>query len=87
MIRNFFKSQWLTLTGIAVGALGGFLYWKFVGCTTGSCPITSSPVNSALWGALMGGLLLSSFKVTNKIKKMAKSGKETRKNKNRFQVI
>ena len=53
MIRNFFKSQWLTLTGIAVGALGGFLYWKFVGCTTGSCPITSSPVNSALWGALM----------------------------------
>lgn len=30
MIRNFFKSQWLTLTGIAVGALGGFLYWKFV---------------------------------------------------------
>ena len=68
MIRNFFESQWLTLTGIAVGALGGFLYWKFVGCTTGSCPITSSPVNSALWGALMGGLLLSSFKVTTKEK-------------------
>ena len=24
-------------------------------------PITSSPVNSSIWGAAMGGLLLSSF--------------------------
>ena len=30
-------------------------------CTTGTCPITSSPVNSSIWGAAMGGLLLSSF--------------------------
>lgn len=29
--------------------------------TTGTCPITSSPVNSSIWGAAMGGLLLSSF--------------------------
>lgn len=68
MTRGFFKKQWLTLTGIVLGALGGFLYWKFVGCTTGSCPITSSPINSALWGAFMGGLLLSSFQVTTKEK-------------------
>ncbi len=68
MIKDFLKRQWLTLTGIALGTLGGFLYWKFVGCTTGTCPITSSPVNSALWGAVMGGLLLSAFKNTAKEK-------------------
>ena len=28
---------------------------------TVTCPITSSPVNSSIWGAAMGGLLLSSF--------------------------
>ena len=31
------------------------------GLSTGTCPITSSPVNSSIWGAAMGGLLLSSF--------------------------
>jgi Family of unknown function (DUF6132) len=49
------------LLGIALGALGGWLYWRFVGCANGTCAITSSPVNSTLYGALMGGLLVSSF--------------------------
>ena len=47
--------------GIVAGMVGGYLYWRYVGCTTGTCPITSSPVNSSIWGAAMGGLLLSSF--------------------------
>ena len=46
---------------IVAGTVGGYLYWRYVGCTTGTCPITSSPVNSSIWGAAMGGLLLSSF--------------------------
>ena len=50
------KRHWPTLLGAALGALGGYLYWYFVGC-----PITSSPLNSTLWGAVMGGLLLSMF--------------------------
>lgn len=67
MIKEQFKRHWLTLLGIAIGALGGFLYWRFVGCTTGTCPITSSPFNSTLWGAITGGLLFSSFKKENKV--------------------
>ena len=55
--------------GIALGALVGFLYWKYVGCTSGTCPITSSPVNSTLWGAVMGGLLLNLFKTDSTPKK------------------
>ena len=67
MAKLFFKRHWLTLLGIALGAAGGFLYWNFIGCTTGTCPITPSPINSSVWGAIIGGLLLSSFQKENKI--------------------
>ena len=67
MAKLFFKRHRLTLLGIALGAAGGFLYWNFIGCTTGTCPITSSPINSSVWGAIIGGLLLSSFQKENKI--------------------
>jgi len=46
--------------GIVIGAAGGYLYWYFVGCTSG-CIITSSPLNSTLYGGLMGGLLVNTF--------------------------
>jgi hypothetical protein len=39
------------------GAVAGFLYYRFVGCRTGTCPITSSPIISTLYGAMMGFLL------------------------------
>lgn len=52
----------LTLIGVIVGAIGGFLYFYFVGCASGTCAITSKPLNSTLYGAMMGGLLFNSFK-------------------------
>lgn len=58
----FFRKYWLWLIGIGVGALAGFLYWQHIGCLSGTCAITSSPVNSTLYGALMGGLLAGTFK-------------------------
>ena len=68
MIRiiKYIKSQWLILAGGATGAIGGYLYWYFIGCSSGTCPITSSPLNSTLYGILMGGLLFSIFKKENK---------------------
>ena len=57
MVKVFLRKHWPVLLGVVVGAVAGYLYWRYVGCTTGSCPITSSPVNSTLWGAVMGGLL------------------------------
>ena len=62
-IKGFVQRNLLTLIGVAAGMVGGYLYWRFVGCSSGSCPITSSPVITALWGAVFGGLLLSMFKV------------------------
>ncbi len=40
----------------AAGALGGFLYWKFIGCQSGTCPIKSVWYWSTLYGALFGML-------------------------------
>lgn len=48
--------------GIAFGAVAGFFYWKFIGCSSGTCAITSKPLNSTLYGALMGFLVAGIFK-------------------------
>jgi hypothetical protein len=42
---------------ISVGAAGGFAYYYFIGCVSGSCPITSNPYISTTYGALVGGLI------------------------------
>ena len=41
----------------AVGAIGGFLYYRFVGCVSGACPITSNPYISTVYGGVIGTLL------------------------------
>jgi hypothetical protein len=51
------KSIYFILGGVVLGALGGYAYWYFIGCNTGSCPITSIWYHSAAYGAMMGGLL------------------------------
>lgn len=61
-IIQYIKKQWLILAGAALGAIGGYLYWHFIGCNSGTCPITSSPLNSTLYGVLLGGLTGSMFK-------------------------
>lgn len=60
------KRFWLTGLGVVVGMVGGWLYYVYVGCTSGTCPITSSPVLSTFWGAMMGGLLFSMFSIEDK---------------------
>jgi LytS/YehU family sensor histidine kinase len=63
---NFISKHKLTFLGVGVGVIGGYLYYHFVGCTSGTCAITSQPVNSTLYGGMMGGLLLSMFKKETK---------------------
>jgi hypothetical protein len=45
------------IAGILIGGLLGFAYYKFVGCASGACPLTSNPWISTLYGALMGALI------------------------------
>lgn len=56
-----FKKYLLTILGILLGAIFGYLYYYFVGCASGTCNITSKPLNSTLYGAMMGGLLFNIF--------------------------
>jgi H+/Cl- antiporter ClcA len=60
-MKNIFKQHWLLLLGVIFGTIGGYLYWHFIGCNNGTCPITSSPINSSIAGALLGGLVFTSF--------------------------
>jgi len=66
---EFILKNKVTVLGVLAGAIGGYLYYHFIGCTSGTCPITSQPVNSTLYGAMMGWLLFSSFKKENKADK------------------
>jgi len=63
MERGRFKMIWSKIKlflPVALGTLVGFLYYSFIGCN-GSCAITGSPVNSTLYGSLMG-LILTDWK-------------------------
>ena len=60
-MKKIFKNNLLTVIGVLVGGVGGFFYWKYVGCVTGTCPIQSNPYRMTAYGAVMGGLLLSIF--------------------------
>jgi hypothetical protein len=51
---------------IMLGAIAGFTYWYYVGCNSGTCAITSSPINSSIYGAVMGGLVLNMFRKETK---------------------
>jgi len=54
---------------LALGALAGFTYWYYIGCNSGSCAITSSPVNSSIYGAVMGALFVNMFQKDTKTSK------------------
>ena len=63
---NFINKYKLAIIGVILGAIGGYLYYHYGGCSSGTCPITSKPLNSTLYGALMGGLILTIFKKEKK---------------------
>lgn len=62
------------IVGIVTGAAVGFGYWYFIGCNSGSCAITSSPVNSTIYGGLMGLFLVNTFPTKHKQKPEGESG-------------
>lgn len=60
-LKEFFKSRnfWKPFLGVLVGGTAGFLYYHFVGCSTGSCFITSHSYSTVIFGAILGYLITS----------------------------
>lgn len=77
-MRKFLTENKLYWAGGILGAFGGYLYWSWDGCASGSCAITANPLNSTLYGTLMGALTLGLFKKDEK-----KDSQELKTNKNR----
>ena len=50
------------ILGLVIGGGLGFAYYKLVGCAGGTCPLTSHPVISSLYGAIIGALVATSFR-------------------------
>jgi hypothetical protein len=54
---EFLKKNRILIIFAILGLIGGFLYWKFVGCLSGTCPIKSVWYWSTLYGGAVGVLL------------------------------
>ena len=55
MIDQAFVMLWLgRIAPTILGGGAGYAYYRFVGCRTGTCPITSNPWISTMYGALVG---------------------------------
>jgi len=46
-----------SIIGLIIGGIGGYIYYLTIGCSSGSCPITSNPWLYILWGLIMGFLI------------------------------
>lgn len=77
-MRNFISTYKQYVLGIAIGGIAGFLYWRFVGCNSGTCPITSTWHNTTLYGMLMGILIASPSKKRQEKQDIENSNKSTK---------
>ena len=49
----------ITAIGVGIGLISGYTYYYYIGCISGTCSITSKPMNSTLYGGVLGGLLFN----------------------------
>lgn len=56
-MKRILKKYYPQIIFTLVGGLSGLLYWKFVGCKSGTCPIKSVWYYSTLYGMVFGYLI------------------------------
>ena len=81
-MKAFLIKHWLKIAGVTVGVLGGYLYYYYVGCVSGTCPITSNPYRMMIYGAVMGYLLFDMFSPNKSPKKVIETTDNNNNKKN-----
>ena len=61
-MKNWIINNRIILAGTILGAVAGYGYYHFIGCSNGTCLISSKPVNSTVYFAVMGAIFFSLFK-------------------------
>ena len=57
MTNGQLKKYLPEIAGAMLGAAGGFIYWKYVGCLSGTCAIKSNWYMMVPWGMVLGYLV------------------------------
>ncbi|OFX84319.1 MAG: hypothetical protein A2W99_00950 [Bacteroidetes bacterium GWF2_33_16] len=53
-MKEFINKHKFSLLFLVPGIIAGYLYWRYVGCLSGTCPITSNWHSMVLFGGLIG---------------------------------
>lgn len=59
---NFLKKNLVQIIGVVLGIVGGYIYYRTVGCSSGSCAISGNVWLSMTWGAAAGYLITGMFR-------------------------
>jgi hypothetical protein len=78
-MKKFIKNHKWSLLFIIPGSIAGLLYWNYIGCNSGSCPITSIWYNSTVYGAILGFALGSIIDDQKKKKEPVTANKDQNK--------
>jgi hypothetical protein len=64
-MNSIMNRYWKTAVFTLIGAGVGFAYWRFIGCSSGTCPITANWTSSTVMGGLIGLLAAPALKKEN----------------------
>jgi hypothetical protein len=51
------KKMFAIIIGVLAGGVVGFLYYRFIGCRSGTCIISGNPYISTVYWAVLGGIV------------------------------
>lgn len=61
-----------------LGVIAGYLYWRYIGCASGTCPIKSKWYLSSLYGGVFAYLISGFFIKHRQIDNKKSNQKETK---------
>ena len=65
-MKKIIQNRKFEIIGGIIGIIGGYLYWKYVGCISGTCPIQANWYSMVPYGLVFGILVGGLFKPKKK---------------------